>query len=256
MQSNALTLVLILVGMVIGHAEAQTDVRIQPDRGGKSETPWVTPSRTLQVEMGLQRKKEQEDHTEIQHPELVLKYGIFNRIELRARLASATEKYKQPHYHETGLQPVQVGVKALLSEGTGVFPHSSLIVQLGFPKAASKDFQADKIFPVVRLNMENRIADLFEIEYNVAAEWDGSSDKPSWLYVIGPHIALSQNWQLFAETFGSLHENKKPEISVDAGMLYWVSKNIVLDLTTGFGLSRVSPRNFIDGGVCFRFNKL
>jgi hypothetical protein len=232
---------------------AQNAEKIEPDRPGRSQTPFVVPKGKLQVETGFEWKKEDDDQHEIQHPELVIKYGILKHLEIRTRLLSVTDKFKQTSTTQSGLEPIEVGVKALITEAKGIVPHSSFSAQIGLPRAASKNYTANKVFPKLRLNLENELSEKLYLEYNVGAEWDGENNNPQWLVSVSPHLEIGEKFQIFAETFTDMQVAEAPEVSVDAGLLYYLTKNFALDLAGGLGVSKKAPKSFVDLGFSFRF---
>ena len=244
---------LIIVCLFVQSAIAQSAEKIEPDRPGRSQTPFVVPKRKLQVETGFEWKKEDEDQQEIQHPELVIKYGLLKHLELRTRLLTVTDRFKQMSTSQSGLEPVEVGLKALITEGKGILPHSSFSAQLGIPGFASKNYTVNKVFPKLRLNLENEISEKLYLEYNVGAEWDGENNNPQWLVSVSPHVEIGKKFQIFAETFTDMQVAEEPEVSVDAGLLYYLTNNVALDVAGGFGVSKKAPKSFVDIGFSFRF---
>lgn len=240
------------VSLNVQAAIGQASEKIETDRPGKAQTPFVVPKRTLQAETGFEWEKQDESQQEIQHPEIVIKYGLFKGLELRTRILTVTDRFKQPSYSLSGLQPVEVGLKALITEEKGILPHMSLTAQFGIPGFASKDFKADKVFPKIRLNLENELTPKIYLEYNVAAEWNGFDDKPVWMLIISPHMEISEKWQIFAEAFSNMQNQKETEVSIDAGLTYWITDNVMLDFGGGLGISKTAPKSFADIGFSFR----
>jgi hypothetical protein len=237
----------------IHSAQAQNPEKIETDRPGRAQTPFVAPKHSVQVETGFEWLKQDENEHSWQHPEFVIKYGLFKHLEVRARILSVTDRFKQPSYSQSGIEPVELGFKALLTEGKGVLPHTSVTGEFGIPRFASKDYVADKFFPKLRLNFENDITKKLFLEYNVAADWDGFEDKPEWMIVVSPHAQLGEKWQIFTEIFEKIHSGSKPEVSSDAGVSYWINNDCMLDVSYGLGISETAPKSFVDVGFSFRF---
>lgn len=249
---KALLFAAFLLILQLNVAKAQPSEKIETDRAGKAQTPFVVPTQIFQLETGFEFEKQDENQQGIQHPELLMRFGLFKRLELRTRILTATEKFKQPSYSQSGLQPVEVGIKALITEGRGLLPHTSFTAQFGIPGLASKDFQADKVFPRLRLNLEHYLTKRIKVEYNLAAEWNGFEAKPTWMIIISPHLEIGDEWEVFVEVFNDIQNEQKPRTSFDAGVMHWISKNVMLDLTAGVGISKEAPQTFIDGGISFR----
>lgn len=252
MSTMRILFIVVSVSLHVQAAIGQNAEKIETDRPGKAQTPFVVPRRTLQAETGFEIEKQDENQQEIQHPEIVIKYGLLKALELRTRILSVTDKFKQPSHSQSGLQPVEFGLKALITEGKGIIPHTSLTAQFGIPGFASKDYKADKLFPKIRLNLENDLTHKIYMEYNVAAEWDGFDDKPVWMVIVSPHAEIGEKWQIFAEAFSNMQQQKEPEVSVDAGLTYWITNDVMLDLAGGVGISKAAPKSFADIGFSFR----
>ncbi len=244
--------ILAFISLNVQAAIEQNSEKIESDRPGRAQTPFVVPKRTLQAETGFEWQKQDENQQEIQHPETVIKYGLFEGLELRTRILAVTDRFKQPSYSQSGLQPLEVGVKALITEGKGIIPHTSLTAQFGIPGFESKDYKADKIFPKIGLNLENEFTQKIYLEYNIAAEWDGFDDKPVWMLIVSPHMEIGEKWQIFAEAFSDMQDKEEPEVSVDAGLTYWITNNVMLDVAGGLGVSKAAPKSFADIGFSVR----
>ncbi|MEO7800364.1 MAG: transporter [Ginsengibacter sp.] len=245
-------LIIVLITLAVQETTAQKSEKIESDRPGKAQTSYVIPNQMLQVETGFDWLKRDKNMVEIQHPEIVMKYGLFRRLELRTRILTQTDKFQNPSYSQSGLEPIEIGLKALVTEGKGLIPHTSLTAQFGIPGFASKAFIARKVFPKLRLNLENDLTNKSTLEYNVAAEWDGYGDNPEWMIAVSPHFELGEKWQIFVEAFSSMQQNKEPETGADGGVSYWLTNNVMIDLSGGVGISNAAPKRFANIGFSFR----
>ena len=152
-----------------------------------------------------------------------------------------------------GLMPVHLGLKAALLEEHGALPQTTLYATAGIPTFASKDNKVPHVAPQLRLLMENKINKSLELDYNVGAEWQGEETTPKWVASIEPQLSLGEKWQVFAEAYGKWQKGHGPEHVVDAGVGYYVSKNVNVDVIAGKGLSHDAPEYFISTGLSFRF---
>jgi hypothetical protein len=203
-------------------------------------------------EIGYENEKTTDDEKEIMHPEAVLKYGLFNRTEMRITIPLASQVNEHLHISESGLQPVHVGFKTLLTKGHNALPQTALTTEVGIPGWASNHFKADRYFPLIRLNMQNEITEKFSLVYNVGAEWEGDSEGATWLYTFSPQLQLGDKWEVFVETFANLHHHEKPEHSVDAGFGYYLANDVKWDVSAGVGLSSAASKYFYATGLSFR----
>jgi hypothetical protein len=250
--SMKFTILLIAFALQLLALRAQNSEKIESDRPSKSQNPNVVPARYFQAEIGYENEKTSDDEREILHPEAVLKYGLFNRIEMRVTIPLASQVNEHEHISESGLQPVHLGFKTLLTKGHNALPQTALTTEVGIPHWSSNHFKADKYSPLIRLSMQNEITEKFSLVYNVGAEWEGDSEGATWLYTFSPQLQLGDKWEVFVETFANLHHLAKPEHSVDAGFGYYLANDVKWDVSAGIGLSSAASKHFYATGLSFR----
>lgn len=235
----------------------QGQSKMQTDRPSQSSTPDIVEKGYFQAEAGIELWKDKSGARQWLHPQLLSKYGVSERLELRITTDVTTFEMNEGGVQQstTGLQPVQVGGKmALIRESKGFVPRLSFIGEVSIPKAASKDLQQEKWLPHLRLVMQNKLSQKFMLNYNLAAEWDELGN-PTWIYTINPAVEFSDNWYVFAEYFGRLNEENHPQHGFDAGLAYYLSPHARVDLSGGLGISpNTSIDQFISLGFSFRLH--
>jgi hypothetical protein len=229
--------------------------KIDTDRPDQTESANLVPKKFFQGEFGFNKENYQGSNYIILHPTSLLKYGLHKRIELRLETVYKTEYYQLTPNPEilTGFEPVEIGTKISLFEEKGVFPKTSFIGQVGLPFLASKYFRPDNLSPSFRFTMQHTLTETIGIGYNVGAEWDGESSDPVLIYTLAPGFNIGKKWYAYVELFGFLQERDFQEHNVDGGIAYYISDNIKIDLSAGFGLNN-SLKNYIAIGFSFRFN--
>ena len=228
------------------------DEKIQSDRPGVALTPQLTKKRFFQFEIGFEKDQLNKDDYSFTHPELQVKYGLSDRIELRAELVAESNKAYSSQKFDYGLKPVEFGLKAKLVEQKGLLPTTTFYSQVGIPTLASQDHQTTHAVPKIRLLFENQYAKKFHLNYNIGAEWDGEETKPKWLYAVDQEIELSKQWEIFVETFGYFQQGQAAQHNVDGGIAFFPTNNMKVDVTAGKGLSKEAPDYFISAGFSFR----
>ena len=214
----------IFVGLVSINARSQYSKTIETDRPGEGKSAFVQSFKSFQAEFGFQKSKEGSNQYVFVHPEFTFRYGINNWLEVRMQsnfLTEATEEQK-----ETGLEPLRLGVKALLTRGTKLVPHISLLLQAGIPFLASKDFQPPHVAPEIRFLFQNEITDNLNITYNAGAEWDGYQSQPEYIFSISPEYLIAEKLQLFAELYEFVEEHESAKTNVDAGIGYLITVDV------------------------------
>ncbi len=228
------------------------DDKIQTDRPSEAQTTALTPKGYFQAEIGLRKNQQRGRDYSILHPEAQLKYGLSDRFELRAELTGESERLFSKNEFNYGLQPVELGFKAKLTEEKGALPAMTFYTQIGIPNWASEDHQKEKVFPELRLLFENKITDKIKLTYNAGAEWQGEGGSPQWLYTIAPEFELGDKWEAFVETYAYLQQGQAAQHYIDGGFAFYPSKNVKLDLWGGKGLSKEATDFFFSTGISFR----
>ena len=229
--------------------------KIDTDRPDQTESAGIVPKNYFQAEVGFNRENGDSNNYVLVHPTVLLKYG-FGRIELRleavchsdyARLVSESKRI-------TGVDPIEIGFKWLLADETRLRPKTSVIVHLGFPMVSSKVFRTDHVAPSFRLVTQKSFTDHFGIGTNFGMSWDGYSSKPTWLYTFSPGLNIGQKWYAYIEAFGFIQKDELPQHSVDGGVAYYLSNDVKVDVSGGFGLTCAAPKNYFALGFSFRVN--
>jgi hypothetical protein len=245
---------LFIISLVITISAAAQEDRIEADRPSETISSSLVEKKTFQAELGLRREVE-EDEITYSHPRTQLRYGLSKVFELRVELRPQTVKDRVSDLHESGLAPVEPGLKARIFEEKGARPSISFYTQVGIPKLASAAFKSTYASPKVRLLLENKLNENLKLSYNVGAEWTGEETEPQWLYTFSPEWQLGKHWEAFAEVYGFLQRNSQPQHSFDAGIAFYAGKNIKLDLSGGVGLTAAAPVNFVALGFSIRTGK-
>jgi Putative MetA-pathway of phenol degradation len=250
--AKIIALLFFLVRVFPAHTQIE---KIDTDRPDETESAAIVPKNYFQAEVGFNRENGDSDRYVLVHPTALLKYG-FGRIELRlevvchsdyARLVSESKRI-------TGVDPIEIGFKALILEETKLIPKTSVIVHLGFPMVSSKVFRTDHVAPSFRLVTQKAFTNHFGIGTNLGMSWDGYSSKPTWLYTFSPGFNIGQKWYAYVEAFGFIQKNELPQHSVDGGIAYYLNDDMKLDVSGGFGLSEAAPKNYFALGFSFRIN--
>lgn len=234
--------------------------KIETDRPGQSESPFLAPRGWFQAEVGLNKENNEGNDYTVMQPTVLLKYGLLKKLELRLE---GTTLSNHTHFISnskttTGLLPLEIGAKLFLTEEKGVLPKTAFITQVGLPFISSRPFRTPHLSPSFRFTMQNSLSKTISLDYNVGAEWDGFSTTPSWLYTFAPGFNIGERWYAYVEAFGFITRGERPEHNLNSGIAFLVTKNSRVDLSVGAGLSPDSFKNYIDVGYSFRipvFNK-
>ncbi|RYG03770.1 MAG: transporter, partial [Chitinophagaceae bacterium] len=225
---------------------------IEADRPGETQATSTLSRKQFQVELGVQKEQQNKHDYFLQHPDASLRFGITNRIELRAHLSEETHKIYSVNEIHHGLEPVEVGLKIKLwDKEEGKF-QSSILAQIGIPSLASKVFDPGKAYHKIRLLMENELTSKLKFGYNIGSDWNEEEHHQNWIISCAPQLKLSDHVQVYIEEFSFLQEHSIPQHHLQGGLAYTFGKKIQLDASSGLGLNSASPDYFINAGISLR----
>jgi hypothetical protein len=234
---------------------AQTN-KIETDRPDQTETPFTTPKKWVQLEMGFNSQRNKPNSNEYLSPTLLSKYGVSNKVELRVITTIQTNSFlviPKGTTYQTGVTPVEIGGKISFWEEKKWIPKTSLIFHFAVPRLASKKLQANKLAPNFRFTMQNNLSKNIALGYNLGAEWDGYSNEPTWIYTFAPGFNLSEKWYGYIEAFGFINKEDAPQHSIDGGIAYFLNNNLKVDFSAGFGITETAHDYYFAVGASLRF---
>jgi hypothetical protein len=233
--------------------DASAQEKIDTDRPDQTESAAIVPKNYFQAEIGFNKENTFYKNYDLVHPTALLKYG-FRRWELRLETTarSVYEHLIPDPQWKSGFEPMEIGFKVALWEEKKWIPKTSFIAHVALPTVASKPFVADHLAPSFRFTMQNSFTDNIGLGYNLGAEWDGFSTTPIWLYTFSPNFNIGERWYAYVEAFGFMKKDVPPQNNIDGGIAYYISNDVKLDLSAGFGVSKAAPKNYFALGCSFR----
>lgn len=233
------------------YAISQDLPNIQTDRPDQTECPFITPKGYFQFENGFSAEKTNSETTTIIIPTILTKFGINDHFELRLITEFSIEKNNSNKI--SGINPVLIGFKANLLEEKGIIPTTSFIGHLGLPKLASPELRATYYNPEFRFTMQHTISNRQTLSYNLGAEWNGVTLEPTFIYTLTTGFSFSEKIGGYIECYGFIPQIEKPDHRFDGGLTYLFNPNHQLDISAGFGFSKISPKYYAALGYSFRF---
>lgn len=218
---------------------AQSEGRIETDRPDQTECPFIVKKGYFQAEMGFNRAT-----SENLFPTSLLKIGVHKRLELRYVSVLGQEVGK-----ETRFQTEAFGFKWAFLEPKGWIPRTSVIVHYNLDHQnrdfSEKNLRGHSIGDVV-FTLQNDLNDRFGIGYNVGTEMhsDGSLEG---IYRIAPNMLIGARGYAYVEVFGRFPASEFADHSYDAGVAYYLSDDVKLDLSAGQSFTRPQEYYFALG---------
>lgn len=247
---NKIFLLFVFLTGTIITLHAQELPPIQTDRPDQTECPFIVPKNHWQFESGFTFEKVDQNNKTYQYPTLLSKYGVNDKFELRliTELAGYTVFSKQ----YSGVTPITVGFKTKLTEEKGIVPEMSFIGHIGIPGFASKAFKTDYFVPSFRFVMQHTLSDKSSLSYNLGAEWDGFSAEPTFIYTLTTGYSFTDKLGGYIELYGFAPQKSIPDHRFDGGLTYLIKRNIMIDISGGFGISDIAPDYYAALGFSFR----
>ena len=231
---------------------------ISTDRPDQTESPDIVLRNHLQIETGFFYEKDNSNaraKTENYNlPEVLLRYGLLNRLELRFSAFYSREDILTPNgrIRNTGFQPFEIGSKILFYEGSKFIPKISALTEFALPKTGIDEYRLKHISPSFMMLMSNEISDKFELGYNIGYDWNLDDKTTTGVYTISLAYSPYEKISTYLESYGFMQNGTSADFRMDYGITYAFRDNMQFDISSGIGLSDISPDFFIDVGFSLR----
>ncbi|UII21309.1 transporter [Fulvivirga ligni] len=235
---------------------AQESETIITDRPDQTEASQLTPKGWVQIETGFLIENDKSDGIktrEIVYNTTLLKYGISDRIELRIIQEFLGSEINGDQV-ASGAGPLAIGARFALAEEDGICPQIAFIGHINY-RTGDQDYRPDQVAPDFRFTFAHTLSETFSLGYNLGAEWNGYDAVATGIYTLSLAASLSDKLGAFVEVYGFLPTGQEKNHRFDGGITYLISNNLQFDVSGGFGISKISPDNFISTGLSWRFGK-
>jgi Putative MetA-pathway of phenol degradation len=245
--------------------EAEKEEPLESDRPDFTDSPATVGRGRLQFEGGYQfTHGVASDSTHNTHdlPELLVRYGVAERLELRIAWdpGFVFDRQADPNsgriVTDNGGSDMELGFKYALSKQDQWQPESGIITSITAPVGARA--QSSEQFDVL-------VNYLYSWKLNKKATLSGSTGVLSTAESGDHFTRFSQSASLDYELTEKLHafnecyalfridfHDDRPQYYYDAGLTYLVTPNFQLDWRAGVGLNDASDRFFTGCGVSIR----
>jgi hypothetical protein len=249
---TAMVKLLPAIALLIISVHASGQDKLDAERPGETKTPELVKGNHLQAEIGFRKEKLSENENLYQHPDAILRFGLFNAIELRMNVTSQTIRDDISKQTQNGFKPLEFGVKAKVLPEYKWSPSIAVLGMIGIPSTASADYYNRHLPIEFRTLFSNTITPKIKLQYNAGIKWEGDDRQEQWMYSISPVFEVSDKVNLFLEEYAFLTKTGAAHHYFDGGILYFLGKSCMVDLSAGAGLSRLSSDYFIGAGFSLR----
>ena len=206
----------------------------------------------LQVESGYLYTENDDDKTHT-FPNVLLRYGVYDGIELRASTAGVVI----PEGGDAGTTDLRFGAKLAIRGQNGIVP--ALAFQPSFTVPTGSASTADQADPQVQFPVAWTVGDGLTILGNLnlgtasisAGPVDGGT-RPVFAHSLLVGYDVVPRLTVFAEYFGVDTEDARETYNADFGALFLLNDNNQIDFIIGFGLNDQADDFFVGAGYSFR----
>lgn len=251
-------------------SESPWDEPIETDRHDFTQSPRVVGRGVRQFEYGILYTNRQEG-SEVENsyatPELLFRYGLNDRLELRTRFNYAWKQISDDDDFDGG-EDLRLSIKYQVSDHCGWRPDSALELRSSAPTGGESmttgrwQFGVDYIygwelgeyftFAGSSGANGNALGDVAFIDPDADPE-DGFV---AWTQSFALGARLTERTTGYFEWFGIFTDGREEEASLsflNFGVDYLINKNLVIDARIGWGLTPESDDVFAGLGGGFRF---
>ncbi len=243
--------------------------RIETDRHDFTQSTVTVGRGVFQIESGYTFfYKDHSEEIETSHvlPEMLLRYGISENIEVRTR-TDYIWRFNDEADDVDGAEDQQFALKLQMTEQQSLIPESALEIRISVPTGGKAwntervQFGLDYIYGW-ELNEDFWLYGSTGFAESALGDFSFLPEEPSGdRFVIVTQSAaigidLTEQSTMYAEFFGIFSKNLEGEPTVgvfNIGIDYYLSNNFVLDIRSGVGLTPDSDDFFVGVGGGYRF---
>ena len=260
-------------GLVRGERPDQEE-KIETDRHNFTESSKTVGKRTAQLEFGYTYfLADSVDESESTHttPELALRYGITDAIELKIRWNYAWRTVNPTDGEDesfSSAEDLRLTLKLALWEQNRWIPETALQLRGSVP-SGGRDWSTDGAEPGLNIIYAWEIAHGCELSASTGVDSDGAGDVSlfdaelgrddsfnAWHQSVALGIPLLERNEAYIEWFGIRSaglEEGFVQSYFNVGIDHLINENLVIDVRVGRGLTRDSEDLFVGIGGGIRF---
>jgi hypothetical protein len=237
--------------------------RLQSDRPDFTESTSTVGKGVFQLESGYTYTRNPEGKPSLNEhdlPELLLRYGIAERLELRAEwegvVWTRSDRNATTPDNETGLTGATFGVKYAITKQDVWRPETSIIVGVEAP-VESPNQGTGQAGAVVDYLYQWELTERLTLAGSTNHSW--TSEANDWFSFLGQSLTLdyelTERLSVFNEFYALFRhdsDDNGTQCYYNGGLLYLVTKNFQLDWRAGWGLTDSSDRFFTGCGLVIR----
>jgi hypothetical protein len=218
------------------------------DRPDFTESGVVVPRGSLQLEGGLTWDRFEDDSRSLTAPELLVRWGVGDRVELRFELPG----YLDQSPGNDGWSDGAIGVKVQLGP---VGDWDVALLAMASVPVGDDELTSDEPDPMLILTAGRDLTADWSFGSQLSASWateDGDREL-TWEGTIVLGRSISDRTGAFFELAADLPESGTSAVLVHHGYTWLPAPQVQLDLHAAAGLTDAAPELLIGAGVTARF---
>lgn len=243
--------IVFLITLYIPASVAAQD--IATDRPDQTETPFVIPRKTIQLECGFLHEKEGRLKN-VEIPSLLWRISLSEVMELRLITTHVNNNIRNGKHEYDGLEPVQLGFKIKVCEEKGLRPNVGYIQHVVIKWLASDNLEASAYTTNFRFAAQHSLCNRLNLSYNAGMKWEPGRSSANFIYTLATGFAITDKLSAYVEIFGTMPEKEKSVHNFDGGLTYLLLPNLQLDISAGAGFKNSSENYFLSTGISWRFS--
>lgn len=245
-------------------SETSFSEHLETDRDSFTPAPSLVGAQRLMLESSYSFIDHRDAADSHSFPELLLRYGLTERFELRAGWnyeagGGGSVSGNDPSSEEslTGIEEeasLLFGVKLFVSEQEQWIPESAVIIQANTPTAGPDTATQFTTGYVLGWELPGEIALDAALRY-VASSEEGDHFT-QWAPSVVVKVPLSEQWNAHVEYFGLLSDgrsNERVAHYVSPGVHYLITPDCEIGVRVGWGLTDDAAAFFSNVGLGYRF---
>ncbi len=257
MRILCLTLTLLFGCMTITTTtQAQLKKKIKKSRRNKAEHQQSIDKHDLEFDWELGNEVMNDSLMTYVYPNLAVRYGISNRIEVNIEANPLTTVLKQYQGKKTvsGMEPVFFGCRYELMQETKTAPEIGISLQVAPPFAATKNYSAKYWAPFLQMTIQKSVSERFTLSSSMGMFYDGFSTTPLFLYDLSAFFDISSIWTVGADAFGFISNTSQPQNNFDLNITYQPSQRWSLGAVAGTGINQAAHKAYMGINGTFGFS--
>jgi hypothetical protein len=224
---------------------------INTDRPAVTESSVVVPAGGFQIETGL-TATDISGQTTADFPEAYLRYGLFEKTELRLALPDYFRDGSAPAIVPSGFGDMAIGVKQQLGPIDGF--DVSIIASLSLPTGAQA-VTSHGYDPSLQLPWSRSLSGNWTLAGQFAAYWPTAGGTRNFTREATVLLdrQLSAPWDAFIEYAADVPQQGGARQLLHVGTAYKLAAHHQIDFHAAVGLSAAAPRSFVGVGYSYLF---